>query len=113
MTRYKPGDVVLIHFPFTDLSSRKKRPALVLNPVRYGVRGDVVVMAMTSQPQKQSSLHLRDWKKAGLPKPTWVKPVIGTLATSLVLRRLGRIAPSDYPCVKQALVHLLDARFIP
>src|SRR5947209_2264626 len=71
MTRYDPGDVVLVRFPFTDLSSSKKRPALVLNPSKFTANhGDVVVLALTSQPQGDKSLQLRHWQKAGLPKPT-------------------------------------------
>jgi len=32
MTRYDAGSIVLVHFPFTDLSGTKKRPALVISP---------------------------------------------------------------------------------
>jgi len=30
MTRYRPGDIVLVRFPFTDLSTTKKRPPLAM-----------------------------------------------------------------------------------
>jgi mRNA interferase MazF len=96
MTRYKSGDIVLVRFPFTDLSTSKKRPALVLSSARFSAQqGDVVVMALTSQSQRDTQLRLAEWKAAGLPKPTWLKTVIGTLATSLVVRRLGRLGASD------------------
>jgi mRNA interferase MazF len=50
MTRYRPGDLVLVRFPFTDFSTLKKRPALVLSSPKFTARqGDVVVMALTSQ----------------------------------------------------------------
>src|SRR5260370_40955247 len=44
------GDVVLVPFPFTDLSATKQRAALVLSPDRSSkVRPDLVVAAITSQ----------------------------------------------------------------
>ena len=75
MTRYKPGDLVLVRFPFTDFSTLKKRPALVLSsPGFTAQQGDVVVMAMTSQPQRDAGLRLAEWKAAGagdrLPAPS-------------------------------------------
>jgi len=49
-TRYRRGDIVLLSFPFTDLSSSKRRPALVISPDSYNEQGqDVVLIAITSQ----------------------------------------------------------------
>jgi mRNA interferase MazF len=113
MTRYRPGDIVLVRFPFTDLSATKKRPALVLSTPRFTARqGDVVVLAMTSQPQSEAKLRLSRWQLAGLPKPSWLKPVIGTLAVTLILRHLGRLHAADRPRVRLALRQAIAATFL-
>jgi PemK-like, MazF-like toxin of type II toxin-antitoxin system len=47
---FSQGDVVLVPFPFTDLSATKQRPALVLSPERLNkLRPDLVLAAITSQ----------------------------------------------------------------
>ena len=46
MARFVSGEVVVIPFPFTDLSSTKVRPALVLASLS---RGDVILCQITSQ----------------------------------------------------------------
>lgn len=38
MTTCEPGAVVLVRFPFTDLSTTKKRPALIVSPVTFNQR---------------------------------------------------------------------------
>lgn len=113
MTRYKPGDVVLVQFPFTDLSTTKRRPALILSSRRFTARqGDIVVLAMTSQPQHEAKLRLSHWQSAGLPKPTWLKPVIGTLAVKLIVRRLGRLHTADHTRVRHALRQAIASTFL-
>ena len=46
MARFVSGEVVVVPFPFTDLSSVKVRPALVLASLS---RGDVILCQITSQ----------------------------------------------------------------
>jgi mRNA-degrading endonuclease toxin of MazEF toxin-antitoxin module len=53
MTPYNPGDVVLIPFPFTDFSTFKQRPAVILSSGEFNRSGaDVIIAAVTS--------HLRE-----------------------------------------------------
>ncbi len=111
-TRFETGDVVLLRFPFTDLAATKKRPAVVVSPTRFTEsRGDIVVLALTSQPQQDDALQLADWQAIGLPKPTWIKPLIATPNASLVVRRIGALAEVDIPRACLALRSLVADRF--
>ncbi len=112
MTPCNAGDVVLVRFPFTDLTTSKKRPSIILSSSEYSDRfGDVVLMPLTSQTQEDSSLSLSRWKASGLLKPTWIKPLIGTLSVRLIERGLGSIHQEDEAVIRIALSKLLAARW--
>ena len=106
------GDVVLVPFPFTDQTTSKKRPAVVVSSgVLHRESIDLVVMAVTSQPRAASSLEVpvTRWKEAGLLRPSVIKPVLATLARSLILKKLGSLHPPD----RRALVTTLAALIGP
>ena len=91
MTSYDAGDIVPVRYPFTDLTISKKRPAVILSPQVYSDRfGDVVLMPLTSHREDDPSLTLSQWRSAGLLKPSWVKPIIGTLGRHLPVRQTGQ-----------------------
>jgi len=99
MTGYKPGEVILIPFPFTDLSTFKQRPALIISSQNFNRRqGDIIIAAITSHiPQKPSSydylLLKTDQHMAGLPKSSLVKlGKIVTIDQRLIRKRLGCIS---------------------
>ena len=101
--------VVLVRFPFTDLSSAKKLPSIVVSPSQYSERyGDVVIIPLTSVNQNDDSLHLSQWKEAGLLKETWVKPLLATVSKSLIKQKLGRLQDADMKCVRSALQQMLS-----
>jgi mRNA interferase MazF len=108
MTKYDAGDIVLVRYPFTDLSTTKRRPAVVLSKQDYVDRyGDIIVMPLTGQSDRDPVLALREWRRAGLLKPTWLKPIIGTLSVRLVEKHLGKLQVSDEACVRAALESML------
>jgi mRNA-degrading endonuclease toxin of MazEF toxin-antitoxin module len=74
MTGYEFGDLVLVPFPFTDLSTTKKRPAVVVSsPAYHQARPDLVILAVTSQAHPSSAFGeaaVAKWKEAGLLRPS-------------------------------------------
>jgi mRNA interferase MazF len=106
-TSYNFGDVVLVPFPFTDQTTTKKRPAVVVSSAAYqGARSDLIVMAVTGQirfPTGFGEVMIDEWKKAGLLKPFVIKPVLTTIEKTLVLRWLGQLEPQDQTTLRAAL----------
>jgi mRNA interferase MazF len=49
-TGYEFGDIVLVPFPFTDQSTTKQRPAVLISSAAYQrERPDLIILAVTSQ----------------------------------------------------------------
>ncbi len=99
MTIYKFGEIVLVPFPFTDGSSSKKRPAIVISSDSYDrYKPDLILIAVTSQVSTNLQFGealITDWSAAGLIKPSVIKPAIATIEKTLVIRKLGRLQALD------------------
>lgn len=115
MTACKPGDVVLLPFPFTDLSTTKQRPAVVISSEGFNSRHpDVVVLAITSQiptalSQEEHRLSSEDQRLAGLPKPSIVKcSKLLTIDQRLIRKTLGRLPAPTLAQLKQRLLAILE-----
>lgn len=106
-TRYSFGDIVLVPFPFTDQSATKRRPAVVISSSSYHrERADLIIMAVTSQTRPAGTIgevNVKDWKRAGLIKPSVIKPVITTIEHTLVIRRLGQIKKEEQEALRTAI----------
>jgi mRNA interferase MazF len=110
-TFFQFGDVVLVAFPFTDQSTTKQRPAVIVSSNAYNrARRDVILMPITSQLRAQGfgELAVGDWQSAQLLKPSAIKPVIATLEHSLILKTLGRLSARDVARLRELLPQLLE-----
>ena len=95
-TAYRQGDIVLVSFPFTDLTSSKRRPALVLSPDSFNATGrDLVLAAITSHiTDDPNAVRLRrgDFAEGGLPKASMVKTTkLFTMHSTLVVKWIGAL----------------------
>ena len=111
MIDYNFGDIVLVPFPFTDQLTSKKRPGIVVSSDSYNCeRPDLVIMAATSQVKALSpfgEITITKWKRAGLLKPSVIKPIFTTIEKKLILKKLGRLEEKDRQHLQENLSMLL------
>ena len=93
-TPYRRGDVVLVPFPFTDLTSSKKRPAVVISPDSFNAQQqDLVVVAITSQLTDSDDavlLTAPDFSAGSLPKTSIVRPTkLFTMHSTLIIKKVA------------------------
>jgi mRNA interferase MazF len=103
----KPGDVVLVRFPFADLAATKKRPALVLAQTVRSPRNRLVTLAMiTSQIESlrlEGDVLLDEWKATGLLHPSLLRMAkVATVDADLVDKVIGKLAVRDRTAVREA-----------
>jgi mRNA interferase MazF len=103
----KPGDIALVRFPFAELSSEKKRPALILTQTVRSPRNRLATVAMiTSQIEAlklTGDVILAEWKAAGLLHPSLLRLAkIATVDQDLVDKKLGRLSERDMDAARAA-----------
>lgn len=90
---HRRGDLLLVPFPFSDLSATKRRPVVALTaPDSYG---DFIALPVTSRPQAEHGIQIApsELMQGQLPAPSWIRTDrIVTLNASLVVKSVGRVS---------------------
>jgi len=89
-------DIVLIPFPYSDLSQHKKRPVVVISGKEYNERNsDLICCAITSNPRDYANsieISKRDLDSGNLKYDSKIKPnKIFTLEQDKIITILGRL----------------------
>jgi mRNA interferase MazF len=108
---YDRWDIVLLPFPFTNLKTTKKRPALVVSPKEYNSGPDLLVMFVTSNLKAKSKMGdyiISEWEEAGLPKPSMTRMKFATIDKTLVIKKIAELTKNDQAGLKKKLGKFLD-----
>ena len=108
---FQRGDVVLVPFPFSDLSATKVRPAVVVSSNSYHAsEPDLILAAITSKIAAVTGPFdyvLDDWEVSGLRLPSAFKPVLFTLDPARVVHHIGKVSRKDIAEINQKLQSIL------
>ncbi|MDQ2805544.1 MAG: type II toxin-antitoxin system PemK/MazF family toxin [Chloroflexota bacterium] len=109
MARFVKGDIVLVHFPFSDLSGTKLRPALVVATLPGP---DVMLRMITSRPTADpdaisiipADVHPGYIRQSGSIRPSR----LFTAAPTLIQHRVGQLTTTKMTNVTNAVIGILS-----
>jgi mRNA interferase MazF len=103
MPSYSKPEIVLVRYPFSDLSNSKVRPAVVVHAPHPSQDSLIVPLTSRITGLLPGEFALKEWAAAGLNVPTAVKRGFYTVHDSIVVKRLGRLEPPDAQLLEQSL----------
>ncbi|HEW79056.1 MAG TPA: type II toxin-antitoxin system PemK/MazF family toxin [Phycisphaerales bacterium] len=113
MIFHKQKDIVLVPFLFTDASTKKRRPALIVSNDTINKNWetpDFVALAITSKIRRGSygiQIGNDDLKKGSLPSKSEIQcDKIFTIEKSLVIKKLCTLNDTVFSLVKSKLAEV-------
>ena len=107
MPNYSKNDVILVRYPFSELSKTKVRPAIIVSSKH--ISQDVLIVPLTSKTNSllAGEFVLIEWQKARLNVPSAVKRGIYTLRQDLIIKTIGKLQPVDIQKLENSLKNWL------
>lgn len=98
---YKQREIIIVPFPFSDLSSIKQRPAVIVSSNDFNENEDLVVVAITSQIKISGKFRVNfsnnDLDNGSIPKESQIRcDKIYTLNKSLVRKRIAKLSEKTF-----------------
>jgi len=108
MERFVKGDVVVVPFPFSDLTNAKRRPALVI----AGLEGeDLILCQITSQLIRDNyavPIDEQDFEKGNLKQKSNVRPNrIFTADHRIIRYKIGNLKTEKIEQVIEGIINIL------
>lgn len=108
MERFIKGDIVVVPFPFSDLSRSKRRPALV---VQHFEGEDLMLAQITSKTVRDEfaiPLSENEFETGSLNKPSNIRPnKLFTCSKNLILYKIGSLKTSKISSVAEAISEIV------
>jgi mRNA interferase MazF len=109
MAKFVKGDVVVVPFPFSDLTQAKRRSALVITTLEGD---DLILCQITSQAIKDNyaiPLDDKDFETGSLKQPSNIRPNrIFTADSHIILYKVGNLKIEKLNKVIEKVVEIIQ-----
>ena len=109
---FKQGDLLIVPFPFSDLSSIKQRPVLILSKTSdIGISEDIITCGITSNLKDTRHSVLIDdssLEEGNIPAKSRIKiDKLFTLEKNIIKKKIGRVNKETFEKVKNEFYGLI------
>ena len=108
MAKFVRGDIVVVVFPFSDLTETKKRPALI---VAEASPSDFILCQITSQATKDGgaiSLKNLDFHSGSLKRDSYIRSNrLFTASDKIILYKAGHLKPAKLNTVVNGIIQII------
>ncbi|WP_414622367.1 type II toxin-antitoxin system PemK/MazF family toxin [Calothrix sp. CCY 0018] len=109
MAGFIKADVVIVPFPFSDLTQAKRRPAVVVANIK---ENDLILCQITSQAVSDEyaiQIESSDFNTGGLNKTSNIRPNrLFTADESIILYKAGQLKPEKLEEVILKIIEILQ-----
>lgn len=108
---YEQNDIILIPFPYSDLTGSKQRPALIVSNGRINKTEDRICCLITSQqPDEGIAIDKNNLKNGTLPFKSWTKPHrLFTVNEKIIVKKLCTVTDDFHEVVVNRINEFLKA----
>ncbi len=108
MAKFVKGDIVIIPFPFSDLTQNKRRPALIISVLNGD---DIILCQITSQNVKDNyaiQIDDKDFKTGELKRVSNIRPNrIFTADRHIVLYKAASLKDKKFDEILDRLIEII------
>src|SRR5580700_5037455 len=107
MERFIKGDIVIIPFPFSDLSGAKRRPSLVISDLPGD---DIILCQITSKPNDHYAIAIDKacFEFGSLPVVSYIRSTrIFTADKNIIIRKAGTLKRAIHNAVVDRIIDIL------
>lgn len=110
MEGFVKGEVVVLEFPFSDLISTKRRPALI---IKVPKGEDIIICQITAESQEKSveiPLAINDFSKGKLKRDSFVRiDKIATVKKSRIKYKIGSLKEEKFNFILEMVCNFLNS----
>jgi|TARA_Y100000310_G_C20652936_1_gene800460 mRNA interferase MazF len=106
---FERGDIVLIPFPYTDLTGIKKRPAIIISNLNLSGDDKICCLVTSNNPKDGILISKGSVDDGVLPFKSWVKPHrIFTIDNRIIVKKLARAEKKLCDQIKEKVDYFIE-----